>query len=104
MSAFFKTELTKILLTASNSYSATTIESAKRFEADCKGAADSEMDIDFQERGRGYYAHLHQLTALEETDLNACSSYRQQLLQEIEDSEGCGEVTAQMLTVKAQLQ
>lgn len=103
MTAFFKTELTKILSTDCDNYDTETNESAKEFENDCKGAADGSMDIEFQETGRGYYAHLHELAALEETDKAAYTAYREKLLQEITAAEEDGAATHQMLTVKAQL-
>ena len=103
MTAFFMTELTKIRLNDCNNYDNETIASAKEFEKDCQGAADGNMDITFQEMGRGYYAHLHELARLEGTDKAAYAAYREKLLQELATAEEDGSSTHQMKAVKAQL-
>jgi len=45
------------------------------------GPADGEMDIDWQDNGQGYYAHLHELHNID--DKQARSQYRQDLLEDI---------------------
>jgi hypothetical protein len=45
------------------------------------GAADGEMDITWQETGRGYYRHLHELQDLEG---EAKEQYRKRLEKDIE--------------------
>ena len=60
------------------------------------------MDILFQETGRGYYAHLHELRALEDNE-GAYAVYRDKLLGEINAAEKDQSVTDQMKVVKEQM-
>ncbi len=46
------------------------------------GPADGEMDIDWQDQGHGYYAHLHELEHL--TDPDEKAQYRKRLEADME--------------------
>lgn len=46
-----------------------------------QGPADGEMDIEWQESGRGYYAHLHQLESLD--DAQKKTEYLKRLKEDI---------------------
>ena len=100
--AFFKTELSELLNDDHENTDNELRADARRFFDDCKGAADGEMDISFQETGRGYYAHLHQLATLED-DVAAYAAYRDKVLEEIDTAENDGALTHQMKVVKEQL-
>ena len=73
------------------------------FIRDCAGAADGEMDISFQENGRGYYAHLHELERLSGVSQESYREYRDKLLSEIKEAEETDEMTHQMKVVYDQL-
>ena len=62
-------------------------------------AADGEMDISFQESGRGYYAHLHELERLRGLDNKDYQEYRDKLLAELKEAEENGMITYQMNVV-----
>ena len=102
MKAFFQAELAEILNEGNKSVTDEQRSEAKQFFDDCRGAADGEMDILFQETGRGYYAHLHQLNTLE-GDAEAYAVYRDKLLGEINVAEKDQSVTDQMKVVKEQM-
>ena len=73
------------------------------FLRDCAGAADGEMDISFQENGRGYYAHLHELERLRAVSQKDYQEYREKLLTELMEADENDELTHQMKIVYDQL-
>ena len=83
-SAFFKDELNEILDAPRGEYTDEVVQAAIHFAEDCDGAADGDMDIDFQQDGRGYYAHLHELLHLAKAGWESHQAYRQRLEQELE--------------------
>ena len=103
-SAFFKYEISEILSPEKKSDQPNSLrEQAESFVRDCAGAADGDMDISFQENGRGYYAHLHELERLKGAGLEGYREYRDELLSEIKEAEEHGESTHQMRVVCEQL-
>jgi hypothetical protein len=100
--AFFKNELEQ--------YSKATdvdhdlLARIESFVEDCKGAADGEQDISFQENGRGYYAHLHELDSLKNNNYEHYLDYRRQLTQELSEAIKNNEMTEQMSVVYDTLQ
>ena len=102
MKAFFQAELAEILNEGNKSVTDEQRSEAKQFFDDCRGAADGEMDILFQETGRGYYAHLHELRTLKD-DEGAYAVYRDKLLGEINAAEKDQSVTDQMKVVREQM-
>jgi hypothetical protein len=103
-SAFFKYEISEILSPEKeNDQPSVLREQVELFVRDCAGTADGEMDISFQENGRGYYAHLHELERLRSDGLEAYQEYRDKLLSEIKEAEENGKMTHQMKVVYDQL-
>ena len=74
-------------------------ERVESFVRDCAGAADGEMDISFQENGRGYYAHLHELDRLRHISQENYLEYRDKLLSELKEAKEKSEMTQQMKVV-----
>ena len=70
---------------------------------DCAGTADGEMDISFQENGRGYYAHLHELERLRAVSQKDYQEYRDRLLSELTEADENDKLTHQMKIVYDQL-
>ena len=101
--AFFRTELADILSRGDDKYPPEVIQAAKLFAEDCNGAADGDMELEFQETGRGYYAHLHELFRLKEKDYKEYTVYKRRSEQELEDAEKNGELDQQMSVVREQL-
>ena len=98
--AFFKYEINEILAPEKmNNQPSDLRERVESFARDCAGAADGEMDISFQENGRGYYAHLHELERLKGGSQKNYREYRDQLLSELKEAEGNSELTHQMKVV-----
>ena len=98
--AFFKDEISKILDPEKmNDQPSGLQERVESFVRDCAGAADGEMDISFQENGRGYYAHLHELERLRHLNQEAYSDYLEKLLAEIDEARNGDEFTSQMNVV-----
>ena len=86
--AFFKYEISEILDPEKISDQPSGLrERVESFVRDCAGAADGEMDISFQENGRGYYAHLHELNRLRGISQKHYREYRDQLLSELKEAE-----------------
>ncbi|MFQ6609074.1 MAG: hypothetical protein ACE5EE_11175 [Fidelibacterota bacterium] len=103
-SAFFKYEISEILNPEKKIDQPNGLrEQVESFVRDCAGAADGDMDISFQENGRGYYAHLYELERLKGIGLDGYLEYRDKLLSEIKEAEGNGEMTHQMKVVYDQL-
>ena len=101
--AFFRTELADIFSRGNDEYPPEVIQAAKLFTEDCSGAADGDMDQEFQDAGRGYYAHLHELFHLKKTDYESYIAYKQRLEQEIDEAEEKGTLDYQMSVVREQL-
>ena len=102
--AFFKYEIGEILDPEKmNDQPSDFRERVESFARDCAGAADGEMDISFQENGRGYYAHLHELERLKGGSQKNYREYRDQLLSELKEAEDNDEMTYQMKVVYDQL-
>ena len=103
-SAFFKYEISEILNPEKKIDQPNGLrEQVKSFVRDCAGSADGDMDISYQENGRGYYAHLHELERLRSISLESYREYRDMLLSEIKEVEENGEMTHQMKVVYDQL-
>ena len=102
--AFFESEISEILDPENkNDFPSGLRERVESFVRDCAGAADGEMDISFQENGRGYYAHLHELEHLRVVSQEKCMEYRDKLLSELKEAEENNEMTHQMKVVYDQL-
>ena len=102
--AFFKYEISEILDPEKmNDQPSSLRERVESFARDCAGAADGEMDIRFQENGRGYYAHLRELERLKGESQEDYREYRDRLLAEIKEAEEHEEMTHQMKVVYQQL-
>lgn len=102
--AFFKYEIREILDTErKDDHPAGLLERVELFTKDCAGAADGEMDISFQENGRGYYAHLHELERLKTKSMEDYREYLGKLYEELEEAERNDEMTHQMRVVRDQL-
>ena len=85
--AFFKYEINEILDPEKmNDQPSGLRERVESFARDCAGAADGEMDISFQENGRGYYAHLHELERLRDLGKKDYQEYRDKLLAELREA------------------
>ena len=98
--AFFKHEISKILDPENKKdQHSNLVERVESFVRDCAGAADGEMDINFQEIGRGYYAHLHELERMKTEDEESYNNYLGKLCRELEEAERKGEMTHQMKVV-----
>jgi len=102
--AFFKNEIRETLKaeTTSNQHDDLR-ERIELFVRDCAGAADSEMDISFQENGRGYYGHLHELERLKVESQEKYLGYRSKLLSELKEAEENDAMTHQMKIVYNEL-
>ena len=61
------------------------------------------MDISFQENGRGYYAHLHELERMKGISQEDYLEYRNQLFSELKEAEENNEMNHQMKIVYNQL-
>jgi ribosomal protein S6 len=97
---FFKYEISEILDPENRADQPGDLrERVESFVRDCAGTADGEMDISFQENGRGYYAHLHELERLKKKNKNVYREYLYKLHEELEEAERNGEMTHQMKTV-----
>ena len=102
--AFFESEISEILDPENkNDFPNGLRERVESFVRDCAGAADGEMDISFQENGRGYYAHLQELERLKGASQEDYSRYRDQLLSELKEAEDNDEMTHQMKVVYDEL-
>ncbi|MEN8133316.1 MAG: hypothetical protein ABFS45_24725 [Pseudomonadota bacterium] len=98
--AFFKYEISEILDPEKmNDQPSGLRERVESFVRDCAGTADGEMDISFQENGRGYYAHQHELERLRNLNQEAYRDYLEKLLAEIEEARNGEEFTSQMKVV-----
>ena len=98
--AFFKYEIGEILDAGKmNDKSSGLQERVESFVRDCAGAADGEMDINFQEGGRGYYAHLHELERLKNLNQDLYREYLEKLIAELEEARNTDEFTSQMKVV-----
>ena len=98
--AFFKYEISEILNPEKMDDQPSGLqERVASFVRDCAGAADGEMDISFQENGRGYYAHLSELERLKNNDQDAYRDYLEKLIAEIEEARNGDEFTSQMKVV-----
>ena len=98
--AFFKNEIGEMLdPETKGDFPCGLRERVESFIVDCAGAADGEMDISFQENGRGYYAHLHELERLKNINQTAYRVYLGKLLAELEEAKNVGESTSQMKVV-----
>jgi hypothetical protein len=103
-SAFFKYEISEILSPEKeNDQPSVLREQVELFVRDCAGTADGEMDISFQENGRGYYAHLHEIERLRDVSQGDYLEYRRKLLLELNDAQENNEITHQMKIVCEQL-
>jgi hypothetical protein len=103
-SAFFKYEISEILNPEKeNDQPSVLREQVELFVRDCAGTADGEMDISFQENGRGYYAHLHEIERLRDVSQGDYLEYRRKLLLELNDAQENNEITHQMKIVCEQL-
>ena len=101
---FFKGEISDMLDPENkNNFSSGLRDRVEIFVRDCAGAADGEMDISFQENGRGYYAHLQELERLKGASQEDYSRYRDQLLSELKEAEDNDEMTHQMKVVYDEL-
>jgi hypothetical protein len=97
---FFKYEISEILDPGNKADQPGDLrERVETFVRDCAGAADGEMDISFQENGRGYYAHLHELERLRSASKKNYKEYRGILLSELKEAEDNNELTHQMKVV-----
>ena len=102
--AYFKYEINEILDPEKmNDQPSGLRERVESFVRDCAGAADGEMDISFQENGRGYYAHLRELERLKGESQEDYREYRDQLLSELREAEDNNEMTHQMKVVFSDL-
>jgi hypothetical protein len=102
--AFFKSEIGEILNPKNmNDQPSGLREQAESFVRDCAGAANGEMDISFQENGRGYYAHLHELERMKGISQEDYLEYSDQLFSELKEAEENDEMTHQMKVVSGQL-
>jgi len=102
--AFFQYEISEILnLEKTSNQPGDLTERVELFVRDCAGAADSEMDISFQENGRGYYAHLHELERLRTKSKESHLEYRSKLISELKEAEENHEMTHQMKVVYSDL-
>ena len=102
--AFFRHEISGILdPEKKNDQPGDLLERVESFVRECAGAADGEMDISFQENGRGYYAHLHELERLRGVSQETYQEYKDMLLSELKEAEGNSELTHQMKVVYDQL-
>jgi hypothetical protein len=98
--AFFKYEISEMLDPENKADQPGDLrERVESFVRDCAGTADGEMDISFQENGRGYYAHLHELERLKKNDKNLYREYLYKFHEELDEAERNGEMTHQMKTV-----
>jgi hypothetical protein len=98
--AFFKYEISEMLDPENKADQPGDLrERVESFVRDCAGAADGEMDISFQENGRGYYAHLHELERLRGASKENYKEYRDMLLSELKEAEDNNELTHQMKVV-----
>jgi hypothetical protein len=98
--AFFKYEISEILDPKNiDDQTSGLRERVESFVRDCAGAADGEMDISFQENGRGYYAHLHELERLKNNNQDAYRDYLENLIAEIEEAINGNKFTSQMKVV-----
>jgi len=101
---FFKYEISKILDPEKKHDNSSDLrEEVESFVRDCAGTADGEMDISFQENGRGYYAHLHELEHLRIVSQEEYLGYREKLLSELKEAEENEELTHQMKVVYSDL-
>ncbi len=101
--AFFKHEISEVLNIGKRNQPGDLKERVESFIRDCAGTADGEMDISFQENGRGYYAHLHELELLRSVSQESYQEYRSKLLSELKEAEENGEMTHQMEVVYSDL-
>ena len=102
--AFFKDEISRWLNPDNGEKLSDDLrDRIETFLRDCTGAADGEMDISFQENGRGYYAHLHELERLSAVSQKDYQEYRDKLLSELMGADENNELTHQMKIVYDQL-
>jgi hypothetical protein len=101
--AFFRDELNKIMDAPQAEYADEVVQAAKYFAEDCSGTVEGDMDIDFQQDGRGYYAHLHALFYLARGGRETHQTYRQRLERELEVAAMTGVLDHQMSVVQEQL-
>ena len=103
-SAFFKNEIGEILDPETmGDFPCGLRERVESFIVDCAGAADGEMDISFQENGRGYYAHLHELERLKGVSQEDYQGYKDKLLFELKEAQEHDAMTHQMKVVYDEL-
>ena len=102
--AFFKDEISHWLNSSNEERLSDDLrDQIETFLRDCAGTADGEMDISFQENGRGYYAHLHELERLRAVSQKDYQEYRDKLLSELMEADENDELTHQMKIVYDQL-
>ena len=102
--AFFKDEISHWLNSENKQELSDGLrDQIETFLRDCAGTADGEMDISFQENGRGYYAHLHELERLRAVSQKDYQEYRDRLLSELTEADENDELTHQMKIVYDQL-
>ena len=99
--AFFSDELSEASLKA---MTPKIRADAEQFKRQCElGPADGEQDIDWQEDGQGYYAHLHELVRLRSESEDSYSDYRTKLMSEIESMSAESTAYQMAMIVKEQL-
>ena len=101
--AFIRDELNEIMDARQGEYADEVVQAAIHFAEDSNGAADGDMDINFQQDGRGYYAHLHELLHLNKAGWETHQAYRQRLEQELKKAAMDGMLDHQMSVVQEQL-
>lgn len=80
--AYLKSELTELSIDNLSDDEKSNID---EFVSQCDtGPGSSEMDIEWQESGKGYYAHLLELERLKSISSEAHEVYHQKLMSEID--------------------
>ena len=103
-SAYYKNEITEILNPETkNDQPCDLRDRVESFVRDCAATADGEMDISYQENGKGYYAHLHELDRLKDVSLEDYLEYKEKLLSELNEANKNNEITHQMKAVYDQI-
>lgn len=83
--AYLKMEMTDLEM---KKMSQEEISYVDEFKRKCSvGAADGGQDIEWQERGLGYYAHLNEIERLKNIDEKLANVYKTNLIEEIESIE-----------------
>lgn len=97
---FFQSEIVSVLCQLEHPLHS----SALAFAKECVAGGDGSLDIELQESGRGYYAHLAHIDELASQNPEVASNYKEAVLSEIRAAELMGIASHQMSTVRDQLE